>query len=318
MKVAFQTAANIMDEESVQENLNRPDYTINPLLQSLCRTGVTQVFHYGTSSIEQNGSLKGTGHWINLESLESDGKFRFSYSPAQEELHDFGVIFVRGDDVDEQTAEQALLIDSLDEVVLVNSGAATLVTRDKFEIPERFSQYPDSIPQTYCVKNLDQLDAAWAAINGEVVVLKGRYGSAGREVEKFPRTVSGYEQGKKHFERFGDVVVQEYLPEIRNGDVRIFAFDGEILGAFKRTPGQVWKTNIMGGGRMEPIDLPRYIVEKAKTALDAFPDVRFQGLDVTYDSGKFIETNAFPCSLGALNTLYGEGHEDKIIDKLMN
>ena len=317
MRVAFQTGAEIEDRISREQNINNPLQTINPLLQGLYRRGINQVFHYQTSTIKRNGTLTGNGHWLHLLNMGQYGKFQFAYSQGVEKLDDFDAIFVRGDDVNGGTSHQALLIDGLEEIALMNSGAATVLTRDKFEIPRRFSQYPDSIPQTYTIESVEDLANAWENIRGEAVVLKGRYGSGGKEVEKFPRTKLGYQRGKTYFQRFGQLVAQEYLPEISEGDVRVVALDGEIIGALRRRSGEGWKTNTTSGGSREPIHLTPTMIDNARIGLELFPDVRFQGLDMTYASGRFIETNAFPCSLGSLNTLYGNGHEDKIINKLM-
>ena len=317
MQIAFQTAANIEDKTNADYNINNPRQTINPLLQGLYRREIKKVFHYNLSDLVKDGDLTADGYDINLNAIGKDGKLDFSYSPSKRNLNDFDIIFIRGDDVNKKTKEKALQIDSLEDTVLINSGYATLLTKDKFEIPKRFSQYPELIPQTICVSKEEDLKEAWSTINTDYVVLKGRYGSSGKEVEKFPRTKEGYTQAKDYFKGVGELVAQEFLPEISQGDVRINIFDGEILGCSKRIPGDTWITNIYNGGKLRPVELSSEIIKNAKIAASLYPETRLQGLDITYDSGKFIETNAFPASIGHTNILYGVHNEENILNKLI-
>lgn len=317
MQIAFQTAANIEDKVNVDHNLNNVTRSINPLLQGLYRRGIKNVFHYNLSGLSKSGTPTADGYNIKLNLLNKDGKLGLSYSHSTRNLDDFDIIFTRGDDVNKQTEKEALQIDSLENTVLINSGYATLATRDKFEIPKRFSQYPKLIPQTVCVSKEEDLKEAWDTINTDYVVLKGRYGSSGKEVERFPRTKEGYTQAKDYFKEVGDLVAQEFLPEIKKGDVRIIVFDKEILGSVKRIPGTSWLTNLSNGGKMKPIELSQKLIKNTKIAINLYPEVRFQGLDLTYDSGKFIETNAFPATLGYLNTLCNTSKEENILNKLI-
>ncbi len=317
MQIAFQTATNIEDKVNVDYNLNNPGKTINPLLQGLYRRGIKEIFHYNLSDLTTNTLLSANGYTLTLNELNKDGKLDVSYRPTIKSLDDFDIIFTRGDDVNKKTEKEALQIDSLEDTLLINSGYATLATRDKFEIPKRFSQYPELIPDTVCVSKEEDLKQAWDTINTDYVVLKGRYGSSGKQVERFPRTKEGYAQAKNYFKEIGDLVVQEFLPEIKKGDVRINVFDGEILGGSKRIPGNNWLTNISNGGKMKPVELSQELIKNAQIAASLYPEVRFQGLDLTYDSGKFIETNAFPASIGHMNILYGAHNEETILDKII-
>ena len=223
---------------------------------------------------------------------------------------------MRGDDVDETSVDNLKLVDRLEKPVLVNSGSATLATRDKFEIPKRFEEHPELIPETYTVTSTADLKKAWESLPGDLVVLKGRYGSCGNEVERFPKTSQGYQSAEEYFRKVGDLVAQEFLPEIVNGDIRVNVFDGDIIGAFKRLPNGSWITNVTNGGRVGPIELGNEFRKRIKLATSLFPEVRFQGVDLTLDSGKFIETNAFPASLGTVNRVYDTWQEEEILARL--
>jgi len=315
---AFQTGAKVSDKANAEYNLNNPYDAINPMLQGLSRRGVDQVFHYNTSALEmQDEKLSATGYWLDLTKLSADQKFQFNYTSSRENISNFEVLFVRGDDVNETTLEQIAMMDNLQGPKVVNPGSATLSTRDKFAIPQRASAYPGLIPQTHCVRTPEDLEYAWKDIQGDTVVLKGRYGSSGDSVEKFPKTPQGYAAAKKHFSKFGDLVAQEFMPEINEGDVRFNVVDGKVIRAFRRISGKSWITNVSNGGTAHPLKISPQLRERAELAASLFPEVYFQGVDLTYTTCKLIETNAFPASIGSMSAVYGINHEEEILGKIL-
>ena len=51
-------------------------------------------------------------------------------------------------------------------------------------------------------------------------------------------------------------MVQQYRPEVRNGDKRIILVDGEVAGAINRVPApDEARSNMHVGGRAEPVEL---------------------------------------------------------------
>jgi glutathione synthase/RimK-type ligase-like ATP-grasp enzyme len=324
LRVAFQTGANLLDPKNVEENLNgiHSRHTLNPLMHGLLRRGVNTAFHYNTKDIGWvNQTMVAYGYWMQFALRDNEEKLDFRFIPSIEQLYDFDVVFVRGDDFDKTTAEKAVMIDSLEEIV-INSGSATLSTRDKFEIPRRFADYPGMIPVTRCVTNEEELLAAWDTVPGTYLILKGRYGSSGKEITRIKRDQVGFQQGKELLSRWGDLVIQEYLSDITEGDYRIVFFDGEIIGYYIRKPrDNLYLTNVSKGGLVLAVSqLPNEIQKRAYIAAGLYPEVRFQGLDFALRTGHFIETNAFPASLGTLNRLYGQQgkrFEDLILDTVM-
>jgi glutathione synthase len=88
------------------------------------------------------------------------------------------------------------------------------------------------------------------------------------------------------------VMVQEYLPDVVNGDKRILLLDGKILGAINRVPrSDDLRSNIHVGGSVEPYEITD--AERA-IAADIAPRLKadglvFVGLDVI--GGKLTEVN---------------------------
>ncbi|MGB1149009.1 MAG: glutathione synthase, partial [Alphaproteobacteria bacterium] len=82
------------------------------------------------------------------------------------------------------------------------------------------------------------------------------------------------------------VMVQAYLPAIREGDKRIILVDGEAVGAINRIPAQgEARANLHVGGRAEPValtDVEREICAAMGPVLRE-RDLIFVGIDVIGD-----------------------------------
>ncbi len=71
-------------------------------------------------------------------------------------------------------------------------------------------------------------------------------------------------------------MVQQFLPEVRQGDKRVMLLDGELLGAINRVPrADDIRSNIHVGGRVEAVDVSER--ERAVIA-DMAPRLRADGL----------------------------------------
>ncbi len=88
------------------------------------------------------------------------------------------------------------------------------------------------------------------------------------------------------------VMVQEFIPDVENGDKRVLLLDGKILGAINRVPrSDDLRSNIHVGGSVEPYaitEAERKIAEAVAPRLAA-DGLVFVGLDVI--GGKLTEVN---------------------------
>ncbi|MFQ5474902.1 MAG: RimK family alpha-L-glutamate ligase [Candidatus Nanoarchaeia archaeon] len=319
MKVAFQTGADASDISGFTDAFNgKPGNreTLTAILNGLCRREVNSLFHYNTKDILKNGSISAEGYNIRfVHGNDQESVTYFAYEDSAD-LNDFDVIFVRGDDFDETTQDKTTLIDALDRPVLVNSGKATLATRDKFELHRRFGD-SSIMPITVCATDDLDIQEAWEAIPGSRLVVKGRYGSSAEEVACVPRTREGITQASEYLKAWGPSVIQEFMQEIVEGDYRVHTVEGEVLGTLLRKSADGgFINNISAGGNFFPVKmLPKQVLDAVNETLRKFPEVFFQGMDVTVE-GRLIETNAFPASLSNLNDLDRKHHEDRLLDKV--
>jgi glutathione synthase len=110
-------------------------------------------------------------------------------------------------------------------------------------------------------------------------------------------------------------LVQEFQPEVRNGDKRVLVLAGQALGAILRVPrSDDFRANIHVGGRVEKTELSAgelALVERIGPTLNEH-GLYFVGLDLIGE--KLIEVNVTsPTGIQELGRLTGTAPEDQVI-----
>ena len=137
----------------------------------------------------------------------------------------------------------------------------TLVVNDPAHVrnaPEKVFvlDFLDLMPTTLVTRNLEDV-RAFRAEHGDII-LKPLYGNGGSSVF---RVRSGDTNLNALVELFQTVfrepfMVQQYRPEVRQGDKRIILIDGEIAGAINRVPAaDEARSNMHAGGTATPTEL---------------------------------------------------------------
>ncbi|CCG41708.1 glutathione synthase [Magnetospirillum molischianum] len=137
----------------------------------------------------------------------------------------------------------------------------TLVVNDPTEVrnaPEKLlvTRFPDLMPPTLISSDREAI-AAFRAEHGDII-LKPLFGNGGAGVFHLP---PGDENINSLLDLFGQLsreplMIQRYLPEVRQGDKRIILVDGEPVGALNRVPaaGEA-RSNLHVGGEARPSTL---------------------------------------------------------------
>ncbi|MCZ0813628.1 MAG: glutathione synthase [Pseudomonadota bacterium] len=137
----------------------------------------------------------------------------------------------------------------------------TLVVNDPFWVrnfPEKLLvlDFPQLMPPTAIARDLATI-RAFKDRHGDVI-LKPLYGNGGAGVfhlSESDRNLSSLHELFTGFSR-EPLIVQKYLPEIKNGDKRVILVDGEAVGAINRIPAQgETRSNMHVGGRPEKVAL---------------------------------------------------------------
>ncbi len=155
------------------------------------------------------------------------------------------------------------------------------------------------VPQTMVCHSLNSVEDFAKQINGPFV-MKPLLGSQGRDVFFLDSHDSlNTRQVVDILGRTGYLVVQEYVPEARDGDIRVLTLDDDILSldqpiGIRRTPAEgERRSNVSLGGRPSVTELtPRQAeICRQVAGIIAADGIRFAGLDLIGE--KIVEVNVF-------------------------
>jgi glutathione synthase len=171
-----------------------------------------------------------------------------------------------------------------------------------------FQHFPEHVrPRTLITRDIDEVRKFVEAEKGKAA-LKPLLGSGGQNVFVMKEKGQGnLNQMVEAITRDGYLVAQEYLPEAKNGDVRLFVMNGRPLehkgkcAAFRRVGAKGdSRSNMSAGGtaeKCEVTDEMRHIVDVVRPKL-VRDGMFLVGLDIVGD--KLMEINVFsPGGLGS-------------------
>jgi glutathione synthase len=198
---------------------------------------------------------------------------------------------------------------------VVNRPSGLLTSNEKL-YAFHFSHF---MPETAVTREISQIIETIDEFGGEGVVkpLDGKGGEGVFHVHLGDRNLNSILEQST---RFGTrrVMVQRYLPAVRQGDKRILLLEGEPLGAVLRVPSErEVRANLHVGGRAEKASLDerdREIVAALAPRLRA-DGLFFVGIDVI--GGYLTEVNVTsPTGIQEMGRLDGRAYETQVLDRL--
>ncbi len=118
-----------------------------------------------------------------------------------------------------------------------------------------------------------------------------------------------------YISNYDHIIVQEYCPEVNEGDLVVTFFDGDLIATILReSAAGEWKTNFSLGATQLTYTLTEEQEQIALAAQAAFPECRLLSVDML-QSGKVLEVNALPGGKGLLD-LYGISLGTIVMDRL--
>lgn len=132
------------------------------------------------------------------------------------------------------------------------------------------------VPQSHVVAcEVEAIDQVLADAGWDQAVVKPASGASGYSVELVKRaTLAGQVAGLSDEARAAGVVVQEFLPEIAEGELSLVYFDGVFSHAIrKRPPPGEFRSNARYGPTRSAETPPRDVTEQGAACLAALPEM---------------------------------------------
>ncbi|MEG6508212.1 glutathione synthase [Methyloligella sp. 2.7D] len=212
-----------------------------------------EIFYYTPDQLSlREGTIIASGHSLAVEDKPGD-HYRLS-NPRTVDLSDFDVVLLRQDPpFDMAYLTTTHLLERLKgKSLVVNDPAWIRNSPEKIFVLD----FLDLMPPTLITRSLDEVKAFRE--KHKDIVVKPLFGNGGAAVF---RIAPGDTNLNALVELFGIVfrepmMVQRYLPEVRQGDKRIILVDGEFAGAINRVPAaDETRSNMHVGGTPHLSDL---------------------------------------------------------------
>lgn len=205
-------------------------------------------------------------------------------------------------------------------VFMINSTSGQILGNSKLYI----LNFPGIIPETHVSRDPLRLKKIIDDFGGAMVIKPlQRFGGEGvikvsnRDQENLNSLIGYYVKDYRRYPEREQIMVQEYIDVVRSyGDVRIMLLNGEIMGAYRRTPkAGDFRTNVHAGGKVHKHRVTRRereICENIKEKLIR-DGLYFVGIDVIGD--KLVEVNCVsPGGIPRINQLDGVRLETDVVD----
>lgn len=235
------------------------------------------------------GVLKAHVHHVRVSDDPKD--YYTTLSSTVRPVSDFDVVLIRQDPpFDMGYVSNTYLLEFAEPKTRVINDP-----RGVRDIPEKLStlRYPHLVAATFVGRNIDAILSF--AQRFDQVVLKPAFFAGGEGVSRgrageadFLTKVSAMlaEVGKE------PIIVQEFIPGVKDGDKRLFVLDGAPLGVVRRMPkAGEFRANLHVGGVAEPgaLDARDREIAAAVAPLLKERGILFAGLDVI--DGRLTEIN---------------------------
>ncbi|MDR0484956.1 MAG: glutathione synthase [Alphaproteobacteria bacterium] len=248
----------------------------------------------------------------------AEGEIPIKHNESElKNLEDFDIIFLRQDPPFDMAyiTSTFLLEKIMDKVKIVNNPASVRNSPEKLLVTE-FYKY---MPKTIITSDYDTINQ-FLEENGRVVI-KPLYGNAGSDVfflQKGDVNVKPIIQYFLHTFK-EQVMVQEFLENVKYGDKRIILIDGEFAGGFARIPaeGEI-RSNLAVGGSAKESAITERDMEICKAIGSRLKELGlfFVGIDVI--DGYMTEINVTsPTGVRSILNMSGEDLSVKLWDKLL-
>ncbi|MCP4315128.1 MAG: glutathione synthase [Hyphomicrobiales bacterium] len=212
-----------------------------------------EIYHYTPSQL----SLRDGTVFARIEPMTLQDKVGDHYTLGPQErmdLSEMDVVLLRQDPpFDMSYITSTHLLERIHpKTLVVNDPAWVRNSPEKIFVTE----FPDLMPETLITSDPDEI-TQFRSDMGDIII-KPLYGNGGAGVFHLRVDDRNLSSLLEMFDQLfrEPLIVQRYLPAVRQGDKRIILVDGEPVGAINRVPAETdARSNMHVGGRAEPVDL---------------------------------------------------------------
>ena len=200
-------------------------------------------------------------------------------------------------------------------VDIINPPKALECAIDKWLTLCRLKEHGVNVPPTYVSEITEHAMHAYEQLGGDVVV-KPLFGSEGRGLMHVDHPEMAW-RTFKNLEQLGAVIYLQKFLKTDRGDLRLFVWENEVLGAMKRHNTHDFRTNATQNGIAELHKPLAHEVDIAVRATQVTGCI-MAGVDLIYDEqGKLyvLEVNAVP-GWKYLEKVLGFSFAEKIIQRI--
>lgn len=272
------------------------------------------LWHYLAEDLSyRDGEVYAAARRVEVR-REKGNHFTFLSELVNLNLKDIDVVWMRQDPPFDMSYISAThLLDLVHpETLVVNNPAEVRNAPEKLFV----THFKDLMPPTLITRREEEVKR-FRKDHGEIIV-KPLYGNGGTGVFHLRADDSNLTSLLEVFLENSrePIMVQKFLPEVRNGDKRIILIDGKPVGAINRVPaaGEI-RSNLVAGGSA----VRSGMTEREREICAAIgPDLKargltFVGIDVIGDWLTEINVTS-PTGLQAVNTFDGVKLEAQIWD----
>ncbi|WP_201464740.1 glutathione synthetase [Janibacter melonis] len=325
MKIGF-VVNDVATEKSV--------YTTTRLAMTAHRMG-HEAYHMGIGDFayEADGSLSARARTASSKSYKSLERYLADVQKPDVEqrlrVDEFDVVMLRFDPADD-AEENPWAGNAGVAFGQLFAAAGVLVVNDPTSLANAlskayFQHFPEIVrPRTLICRDEEMIEQFVADLGGRAV-LKPLQGSGGSGVFLVNSKESpNLSQIIEAISRDGYVVTQEYLPEAKSGDIRMFVMNGRPLevdgqvAAFRRvSQSDDLRSNMSTGGKAQKVKITDDMLEMVEAVRPKLiaDGMTLVGLDIVGD--KLMEVNVFsPGGFGSCEQLYGIDFVPRVIEDL--
>lgn len=265
------------------------------------------IFYYEPQNLYvNNNSYIASGAFINVQHYDGLSNYSILESTMMD-LGTAGAILIRQDPpYNMQYITNTYLLENLlDKVFITNNPKGIRNMPEKLSALALTQKLGAFLPDTIIASALNQNILQFTKKYRKIVV-KPLYGFGGHDIISLDDNAHTSKMLEDQFQKHGQLVIQQFLPQIHKGDKRIMLINGEPKAAIIRVPkpGE-FRANLGLGGTAEPTDITQHernICNILKPLL-LQNEILFAAIDMI---GEYlIEVNVTsPTGLIAVNRLY--------------